>query len=72
MKIPPRLKKAAKKFRLTPRETEIIAAALGDSPRKTIADELGISIKTVDFHFKNIFKKISTRTRAGVVCATLG
>jgi len=25
MKIPPRLKKAAKKFRLTPRETEIIA-----------------------------------------------
>jgi DNA-binding CsgD family transcriptional regulator len=70
MTISPKLKRAAKKFRFTPRETEIIAAAISDSPRKEIAQKMGVSVPTVDFHFRNIFKKVSAHSRAGAVAAT--
>lgn len=69
--IPPRLKRGVKKFRLTPRETEVVAAALGDSTVKIIGDKLGISPRTVDWHFRKIFKKVSAHTRAGVISAAL-
>ncbi len=52
------------------RETEVVAVAMHDSTRKIIADRLGISINTVDFHLKNIFQKVGAHTRGGLITAT--
>ena len=53
---------------LTPRELEILQFALAGKTNKTIANEIGISAKTVEFHLDNIYTKIGLRTRmlAGV------
>lgn len=52
---------------LSPRQVEVIeliALGLGD---KEIADRLGISGDTVDSHVRDIFTKLSAKTRAHAV-----
>lgn len=53
---------------LTPRELEILQSVITGKTNKTIAGEMYISEKTVEFHLDNIYTKIGMRTRmmAGV------
>ena len=50
--------------RLTPRETELLGWVMQDKLNKTIADLMGISIKTVELHRKRVMEKL------GASCAT--
>lgn len=52
---------------LTPRQIEVldmVAMGFGD---KEIADKLGISVETVDFHVREVFVRLSAKTRAHAV-----
>ena len=53
---------------LTPRELEILQFVIAGKTNKTIAGEIYISEKTVEFHLDNIYTKLAVRTRlmAGV------
>jgi NarL family two-component system response regulator LiaR len=53
---------------LTHRELEILQLILEGKTNKAIANEMFISLKTVEFHLDNIYTKIGTRSRlrAGV------
>ena len=48
---------------LTPRELEILQFVIAGKTNKTIAGEIYISEKTVEFHLGNIYRKIGVRTR---------
>lgn len=46
---------------LTPREHQVLAELLTGSPNKVIADNLGISQRTVEVHRSRIFQKLGVR-----------
>ena len=48
---------------LDPRELEILQFVITGKTNKTIAGEMYISEKTVEFHLDNIYTKIGVRTR---------
>lgn len=48
---------------LTPREEEILRLILAGRTNKSIAAEICVSEKTVEFHLSKIYTKIGTRTR---------
>ena len=48
---------------LTPREEEILRLVLAGQTNKSIAAEICVSEKTVEFHLSKIYTKIGTRTR---------
>ena len=48
---------------LTPREEEILRLVLAGQTNKSIAAEISVSEKTVEFHLNKIYTKIGTRTR---------
>jgi DNA-binding NarL/FixJ family response regulator len=48
---------------LTPRELEILRLVLAGRTNKSIAAEICISEKTVEFHLSKIYTKIGMRTR---------
>ena len=52
---------------LSPRETEVLALAAGGLTNKEIAYRLGISDRTVQFHFNSIFNKTGTNSRTEAV-----
>jgi len=52
---------------LTERETEILKQICEDRTNKQIADSLRITVRTVDFHRGNIYKKTKSSTVAGLV-----
>ena len=47
---------------LTPRERQVLEALAKGLPNKTIAYDLGISIRTVEVHRANLMKKLDVRT----------
>ena len=49
----------AKRDSLTDREKDVLKLILEGKLNKTIADELGISMRTVEIHRANIFKKMN-------------
>jgi two-component system, LuxR family, response regulator FixJ len=53
--------------KLTKREREILAALSAGKRSKTIAWELGISVRTVDLHRANILSKLSARNTSQAV-----
>ncbi len=53
-------------FRISDRESEIIALLLEGKTNQEIADALYISLSTVKTHMKNIFEKTGTRNRMEV------
>jgi DNA-binding NarL/FixJ family response regulator len=48
--------------RLSEREVEVAALLAGDASHKVIADQLGISPKTVANHSVNIYRKLGIHT----------
>jgi DNA-binding CsgD family transcriptional regulator len=55
---------------LTPREHEVLNIVANGETNKVIADELGISEKTVEFHRANIMQKLAARSLADLIRAT--
>ncbi|MCI0684897.1 MAG: response regulator [Gemmataceae bacterium] len=52
---------------LTPRELEVLDQMVAGKKNRTIAEELGISTKTLDIHRANIMRKMKTKTVADLV-----
>lgn len=51
---------------LSPREREVALLVTDGNINKEIADEIGISVRTVDFHVSNVLKKIGVASRREV------
>jgi DNA-binding NarL/FixJ family response regulator len=56
---------------LTPRELEVLGFLRDGSRNKQIADKLGISETTVNFHIKNIVEKLNARDRTHALVIAL-
>ena len=56
---------------LSSREQEVLQLLLGGGLYKEIADTMGVSACTVNFHVQNIYKKLHCRSRAQVVARFL-
>ena len=48
---------------LTPREMEVFTMLLTDASLKQIAISLGVSYSTVNFHSKNLYRKLNIHSR---------
>jgi DNA-binding NarL/FixJ family response regulator len=59
---------------LTPRETEVLGLVARGLGNKQVAQELGISEKTVKGHLGNIFQKlgVASRTQAAMIAVRRG
>ncbi|MEY3543645.1 MAG: hypothetical protein RIQ29_1053 [Pseudomonadota bacterium] len=57
--------------RLTPREEQVLDRIVAGRLNKQIADDLDISIKTVEAHRANIMDKIEARTMADLMKTAL-
>jgi len=62
---------ARKKFKLTPRQTDVARLVATGTPRKTICDKLKISLGTLQVHLQCIRNQTHTATtaQAGTVLA---
>jgi FixJ family two-component response regulator len=58
--------------RLTPREQQVLERIVSGRLNKQIADDLGISIKTVEAHRANIMDKLNAGTVADLMRVALG
>lgn len=61
----------AKDYNLSSREKEVLGILIDGMHVKDIAGKLFISIDTVRFHFKNIYRKLNVRNQAELVAKTL-
>lgn len=52
---------------LTPREREIVKLILEELTTSDIAGQLNISVRTVETHRKNIYRKVGSRNVVGLV-----
>ncbi len=52
---------------LTPREKEVLSGLVDGHSIKAIADSLNISVETVRFHFRNIYKKLHVHSQSEAV-----
>lgn len=53
--------------KLTSREIEVLQALSEGSPFKNIADQLFVTIDTIRYHSKNIYKKLNVNSKIGAV-----
>ncbi|MBT33910.1 MAG: DNA-binding response regulator [Thalassobius sp.] len=67
-KVAPRKKN---KVHLSDRETEIVDALVEGLSYKLIADKLFISVDTVRYHIKNIYRKLQVNSKAEVISKAL-
>ena len=58
--------------KLTTRETQVLERIVAGRLNKQIADDLGISIKTVEAHRANIMEKLNAKTVADLLKIALG
>ena len=58
--------------RLTQRESQVLERIVAGRLNKQIADDLGISIKTVEAHRANIMEKLNANTVADLLKIALG
>ena len=57
----------ANRFSLTPRETEVLAAATADErPLKHVAADMGISLRVLQRHLTSLYQKTGTQSRVGL------
>ncbi len=61
----------AKEFVLTQRENEIVTGLVDGLSYKMIAAKLAISIDTVRFHLRNIYKKLHVNSKSEVISKAL-
>jgi DNA-binding NarL/FixJ family response regulator len=66
-----RLETAAKKFRLTAREIEVLRLSGTGEPVKNIAEKLGVSCRTIIFHREHVCRKTGRATLAAAIFAML-
>lgn len=52
---------------LTERELEVLGYVAGGARNREIADHLRVSVKTVEFHLRNILGKLGARSRTEAV-----
>jgi hypothetical protein len=58
--------------KLTTREAQVLERIVAGRLNKQIADDLGISIKTVEAHRANIMEKLNANTVADLLKTALG
>jgi DNA-binding NarL/FixJ family response regulator len=58
-------------YTLTPREKEILSGLVDGLNFKAIADSLFISLDTVRFHFRNIYKKLHVHSQSAAVAKAI-
>ncbi len=56
---------------LTQKENEIVNALVDGLSYKLVADKIGISIDTVRFHIRNIYRKLHVNSKAEVISKSL-
>ena len=54
-------------YGLTPREREVLERMVKGLTKKVIAGEINLSVHTVDFHLRSIYRKLQVHTRTGAV-----
>jgi len=59
--------KLSEESHLTSRELEVVKLCASDLCDKQIADQLGISISTLNSHKSNIFEKLNVRSKSGLI-----
>jgi two-component system invasion response regulator UvrY len=52
--------------RLSPREAEVMRKLAGGATNREIADELSLSVKTVDTHRGNLLRKLRLRNNSDI------
>lgn len=67
----PRWREQAKRWRLTPRQAEVLAHVVSGDANETVAAELGIGLRTVERHVAAIARRARVETRAALVAAAL-
>lgn len=55
--------------KLSPREAEVASLVACGLTNRVIADDLHLSVKTVERHMENIFGKLDIRSRAALAAA---
>ncbi len=65
--IPARLAKAARRFKLTRRELQVLTLSARGDTLKIISEKLQIAGRTVDFHRQHICGKIGKPTVAAAI-----
>jgi DNA-binding CsgD family transcriptional regulator/tetratricopeptide (TPR) repeat protein len=68
-RVGPRPKRRSTATQLTPREREIVDAALRGLPNSAIAGELSLSERTVEAHLAAAYRKLGVRSRGELVIA---
>jgi DNA-binding NarL/FixJ family response regulator len=56
---------------LTPKEKEIVVGLVDGLSYKMLADRMNISIDTIRFHIKNVYKKLHVNSKAEVISKSL-
>ena len=65
------VRKKEESIQLTKREKEVLSGLVDGSSYKAIADSLNISLDTVRFHFRNIYKKLHVHSQSEAVVKAL-
>jgi DNA-binding NarL/FixJ family response regulator len=58
-------------YRLTPQETELLKLIVDGHFYKTAADKMGITPRTVAFHLRNVYEKLSVHSKTEAVAKAL-
>ena len=61
------VKKVQEEVDLTKREKEVLSGLVDGNSYKAIADNLNISVETVRFHFRNVYKKLHVHSQSEAV-----
>ena len=56
---------------LTPREKEIVIGLVDGLSYKLIGDRMGVSVDTIRFHIKNVYRKLQVNSKAEVIARSL-
>lgn len=56
---------------LSPREKEVLTAMAGGDSYKMVADSLNISIETVRFHIRNLYRKLQVHSQSAAVAKAI-
>ena len=71
VKLLAKLTKPSTPIALSPRELEMLSLIVDGLTAKEMADQLGVSIHTIDTHTRHLFKKLDVRSRAAAVARAL-